>query len=102
MHTLKPLDEEAVLRAVMDTRRIVTVEDHNVINGLGSAVADVIAASGKGCAFTKLGLQDTFCPHGYPEDLMHMHQIDTDGIVEKVRELLNREFEEDEDWEDEV
>jgi transketolase len=90
------------MKALVDTRRIVTVEDHNVINGLGTAVADVIAASGKGCAFTKLGIPDTFCPHGYPEDLMHMHNIDTDGIVEKVRELLNREFEEDEDWEDEV
>lgn len=102
MHTLKPLDEEAVLKAIVDTRRIITVEDHNVINGLGSAVADVIAASGKGCAFTKLGLPDTFAPHGYPEDLMHMYHIDTDGIVEKVRELLKREFEEEEDWEDEV
>ena len=102
MHTLKPLDEAAVIQALVETRRLITVEDHNVINGLGSAVADVLAASGKGCAFTKLGLPDTFSPHGYPEDLMHKFRIDTDGIVDKVRELLNREFEEDEDWEDEV
>ncbi len=102
MHTLKPLDEEAVRKAVVETRRLITVEDHNIIGGLGSAVADVIAASGKGCAFTKLGIPDVFCPHGYPEDLMYMYHIDADGIVEKVRELLNREFEEDEDWEDEV
>ncbi len=102
MHTLKPLDEEAIMKAVTETRRIITVEDHNVINGLGTAVADVIAASGKGCAFTKLGVPDTFCPHGYPEDLMNLYNIDTDGIVAKVGELLNREFEEDEDWEDEV
>lgn len=102
MHTLKPMDEEAVLKAVMETRRLVTVEDHNVIGGVGSAGAGIIAASGKGCAFTKLGLPDTFSPHGYPEDLMHRFKVDTDGIVEKVRELLNKEFEEDEDWEDEV
>lgn len=102
MHTLKPLDNEAVMKALMETRRIITVEDHNVIGGLGSAVADVIAASGKGCAFTKLGIPDVFAPHGYPEDLMHRYKINFDGIVEKVRELLNREFEEDEDWEDEV
>ncbi len=102
MHTLKPLDEEAIRKAVMETRRIVTVEDHNIINGLGTAVADVIAESGKGCAFTKLGIPDTFCPHGYPEDLMNKYQIDTDGIVAKVGELLHRDFEEDEDWEDEV
>lgn len=102
MHTLKPLDEDAVMKALVETRRLVTVEDHNTIGGLGSAVADVIAASGKGCAFTKLGIPDVFCPHGYPEDLMHKFNIDSDGIVEKVRELLKREFEEAEDWEDEV
>lgn len=102
MHTIKPIDGEAVMRAVAETRRILTVEDHNVIGGLGTAVADVIAASGKGCAFTKVGIPDTFTPHGYPEDLMNLFGTDTDGIVAKVRELLGREFEEDEDWEDEV
>ncbi|NLO32394.1 MAG: transketolase family protein [Candidatus Hydrogenedentes bacterium] len=102
MHTLKPLDEESILKALVDTRRLITVEDHSIINGLGSAVADVIAGSGKACAFTKLGIPDTFTPHGHPEDLMHNFKIDTEGIVEKVRELLNREFEETEDWEDEV
>ncbi len=102
MHTIKPLDEEAVMKALMDTRRIVTVEDHSVIGGLGSAVADVIAGSGKGCVLEKLGIPDVFAPHGYPEDIMNMYKIDTDGIVEKVREVMGREFEEDEDWEDEV
>ena len=102
MHTLKPLDEEAVIQALLDTRRLLTVEAHSVIGGLGSAVADVIAASGKGCAFNKLGIPDTFCPHGNPEDLMHLYKIDTDGIIEKVGELMQRDFEEDEDWEDEV
>jgi len=102
MHTLKPIDQDAVLKALVETRRLLTVEDHSVIGGLGSAVADVIAASGKGCAFNKLGVPDTFCPHGNPEDLMHMYKIDTDGIIETVGELMQRDFEEDEDWEDEV
>ena len=102
MHTIKPLDEEAIMKALVETRRIITVEDHNVIGGLGSSVADVIAASGKGCAFHKIGLPDCFVCHGYPEDLMNMFKIDSDGICEKVRELMGREWEEDEDWEDEV
>jgi transketolase len=102
MHTIKPIDKEAILKAVADTRRILTVEDHNVIGGLGTAVADVIAASGRGCAFEKVGIPDVFTPHGYPEDLMHNYKIDTDGIIEKVREILGRDFEADEDWEDEV
>lgn len=102
MHTIKPIDEEAILKAVMETRRILTVEDHSVIGGLGTAVADVIAASGKGCAFTKAGIKDEFSVTGYPEDVMQHHRIDTDGIIERVREIMGREFEEDEDWDDEI
>lgn len=102
MHTIKPIDEAAILRAVADTRRIVTFEDHSVVGGLGTAVADVVAASGKGCAFEKAGIPDEFSMHGYPEDLMHHYKIDTDGILEKIGEVLGRDFEADEDWEDEV
>jgi len=102
MHTIKPIDEEAILKAVTETRRIVTFEDHNVIGGLGTAVADVIAASGKGCAFQKVGIPDEFTIIGYPEDILHHNKVDTDGMLEKVREVMGRDFEEDEDWEDEV
>jgi transketolase len=51
MHTIKPLDREAVMKAVTETRRILTIEEHQVIAGLGDAVASVIAESGKGCVF---------------------------------------------------
>ena len=102
MHTVKPLDSESILKALTETRRLITVEDHNVHGGLGDAVAAVIAGSGKGCAFEKLGIPDTFCSHGYPEDLMHVFKIDTDGILDKAREVLGRDFEEDDDWEDEI
>ncbi|RJP44158.1 MAG: hypothetical protein C4548_06190 [Desulfobacteraceae bacterium] len=102
MHTIKPIDTEAVVSAIKDTRRIITFEDHNVEGGLGSAVADVIAASGKGCAFEKVGIPDCYCIVGYPEDLQNYYKLDADGIIEKVREIMGREFEEDEDWEDEV
>ncbi|MEW5734276.1 MAG: transketolase C-terminal domain-containing protein [Thermodesulfobacteriota bacterium] len=102
MHTIKPLDEEAVRAAIVDTRRIITFEEHNVLGGLGSAVADVIAASGKGCAFVKAGVPDCFCEVGYPEDLYTHYGLDVDGVVAKVREVMKMEFEEDEDWEDEV
>ena len=102
IHTIKPIDEQAILKAVEDTRRLVTFEDHNVIGGLGTAVADVIAASGKGCAFTKVGLPDEYSIIGYPEDILNYYGTDTDGIIAKVRELMGRDFEEDEDWEDET
>jgi len=102
LHTIKPLDEEAVLKAVLETRRVITFEEHNIYGGLGSAVADVIAESGKGCAFEKVGLPDAFSLVGYPEDLYAHYKLDTNGIIEKVREVMGRDFEEDEDWEDEV
>jgi transketolase len=102
MHTIKPIDRDAIIQAVKDTRRIITVEDHNIMGGLGSAVAEVIVESGKACAFRKLGLPDCYSIVGYPEDLYHFYKFDADGIVETVSELMRLEIEEDEDWEDEA
>lgn len=102
MHTIKPIDKEAILKAVMDTRRIVTVEEHNVECGLGSAVAEVIVESGKACGFTKLGIPDTYAIVGYPEDLYNYYKIDADGIVEAVSALMGKEVEADENWDDET
>jgi transketolase len=101
MHTIKPLDREAILEAVTATRRILTVEEHNVIGGLGDAVASVIAESGKGCVFRKHGIQDEFAMIGYAEDLYAHYGLDSNGIVDKVREMMGMEFEADEDWNDE-
>ena len=101
MHTLKPLDEAAVLAAIKDTRRLITVEDHSVVGGLGTAVAEVIARSGKGCAFRRLGYQDCYSIVGYPDDLLHHYCIDGDGILAAIGEVLKADFEADEDWADE-
>jgi transketolase len=102
LHTIKPIDRDVIIQAVKDTRRIITVEDHNIMGGLGSAVAEVIVESGKACAFRKLGLPDCYSIVGYPEDLYHFYKFDADGIVETVSELMRLEIEEDEDWEDEA
>lgn len=102
MHTLKPIDREAIEKAIVDTRRIITVEDHNIINGLGSAVADVIAESGKGCAFKRLGVPDQFAPIGLHEDIMSTLGIDANGIMAAVLEVMHKDFEEDDAWDDEV
>ncbi|MBI9077022.1 MAG: transketolase family protein [Desulfatibacillum sp.] len=102
IHTIKPIDEEAILKAVLETRRLAVFEEHNIHGGLGSAVADVIALSGKGCAFTKVGIPDCFCEVGYPEDLYTHYKLDADGVIETVRQVMEMDFEEDDDWEDEV
>lgn len=102
MHTIKPLDREAVIRAIGDTRRIITAEDHSTVGGLGSAVAEVIADTGKGCAFKMLGIPDEFAPIGLHEDIMSIVKIDANGIIEAVKEVMGKDFELDDDWDDEV
>lgn len=102
MHTIKPIDREAIVKAISDTRRIITVEDHSVIGGLGAAVAEVIAETGKGCAFKRLGIQDQFAPIGLHEDIMSILGIDSNGIIAAVREVMKADFELDDDWDDET
>ena len=101
MHTIKPIDREAIIQAVMDTRRILTIEEHNIYGGLGDAVGSVIAESGKGCIFRKHGMMDVFSEIGYAEDLYAYYGCDANGIVDKVREMMGLEYEADESWEDE-
>ena len=100
MHTIKPIDKEAVLKAVQDTRRILTIEEHNVVGGLGDAVGSVIAESGKGCVFRKHGIQDEFSLIGYAEDLYAHYGLDANGIISHERRMMGMEFEADENWED--
>ena len=101
MHTIRPIDREAVLKAVAETRRIITVEDHEVMGGLGSAVAEVVAESGKGCAFKMLGHQNAFSTIGLQEDLLALAKIDANGIAETIQEMMHADFEADDDWADE-
>lgn len=101
MHTIKPIDRDAIIKAVLETRRILTIEEHNIYGGLGDAVGSVIAESGKGCVFRKHGMMDVFSEIGYAEDLYAYYGFDANGIVDKVREMMGLEFEEDESWEDE-
>lgn len=100
MASVKPLDKEAVLHAIRTTGHLVTVEDHNIIGGLGSAVAEVIAESGLACRFTRLGHKDQFLVMGVPEDLMHIGEFDADAIVKALCHQLKIEAPADEDWQD--
>ncbi len=88
MHTIKPIDREAIICAVKETHNIITVEDHTVIGGLGGAVAEVIAENGEGCGFKRLGLQDKFSATGKREDLLKINGIDADAIVNCAKSLL--------------
>ena len=87
MHTLKPLDTESVVKALNETGKIVTVEDHNVINGLGYAVSAVAADMGRGIV-KRIGIQDQFGMSAPYERLLAMNGITTGNIVATVKGIL--------------
>lgn len=85
MHTVKPIDKSAILKSAKETRLIVTIEEHNVIGGLGGAVAEVLAEAGAGTPLRRLGLQDVFaCMVGSHRDLKERFGITAEAIVEAV------------------
>jgi len=86
MHTVKPLDTDAVVSAVLDCGQIITVEDHNIINGLGAAVACVAAEMGKGRVW-RLGIQDQFGQSAPYERLLEMNGVTVENIVDVARKL---------------
>lgn len=100
MHTIKPIDKEAIKKAVIDTKRIITVEDHNIMGGLGSAVGDEMAQLGKPCLLRKLGVPDCYSIIGLHEDLMAHYGYDVNGIVATAREIMGIQIEEDNNWDE--
>lgn len=87
MHTIKPLDREAVV-GCLNIGKVITVEDHNIINGLGSAVCEVVAEEGKGIV-KRIGVQDQFGQSAPYEKLMEINGITIDNIINTAKELLN-------------
>lgn len=80
VHTIKPIDKEAIVRCAKETKRIITVEDHSVIGGLGSSVCEVLAEEYP-CKVTRLGVKDTFGKSGNAVQLLEYFGIDAEAIV---------------------
>lgn len=87
MHTIKPLDVDAVKACVNDIGKIITVEDHNIINGLGGAVCEVVAEMGKGIV-KRIGIQDQFGQSAPYERLLAINGITTEDIAAAAKTLL--------------
>ena len=87
MHTIKPLDEEAVADCIDSIGKIITVEDHNILNGLGSAVCELAAEAGKG-KVKRIGIQDQFGMSAPYERLLAMNGVTVENIVDSALSLV--------------
>ena len=87
IHTIKPLDEELVLASAKKTGKVVTVEEHSVIGGLGSAVCDVLSEK-QPTPVKKLGVNDTYCESGPAAKLIEKYRLDGVGVYEQIKEWM--------------
>ena len=87
IHTIKPLDEELVLASAKKTGKVVTVEEHSVIGGLGSAVCDVLSEK-QPTPVKKLGVNDTHCESGPAAKLIEKYRLDGVGVYEQIKEWM--------------
>ncbi|HIW17954.1 MAG TPA: transketolase family protein, partial [Candidatus Faecalicoccus intestinipullorum] len=85
--SIKPIDEELIKKLAKEHEVIVTAEEHSVIGGLGSAVAEVLAKEGSGCRLKMIGLNDEFGQSGKPKDLLAYYGLDASSIAKKIQEL---------------
>jgi transketolase len=91
MHTLKPLDTEAVLAAARDTGAVITLEQHSILGGLGSAVAEVLAEAGLPVKFKRIGIPSAFSPRvGSQQYLDEQNGLDEEGVLRTVVGVLGR------------
>lgn len=89
IHTIKPLDTEAVVRSIKKTKCAVTVEEHNIIGGLGDAIAQA-ASKNFPIPIEYVGTQDTFGESGTPNDLLKKYGLDTPDVIKAVEKVLKR------------
>ncbi len=89
IHTIKPLDEEIVLKAAKETGAIITVEEHNILGGLGGAVAELLSEK---CPtrLLRIGMKDEFGKSGKPQDLFKKFGLNADNISQQVITFINK------------
>ena len=87
IHTIKPLDEDLIVAAAKETGKVVTVEEHSIIGGLGSAVCEVLAEKAP-TKVMKIGVNDTFGESGPAVELVKKYGLDTESIYNRIKEFL--------------
>ena len=87
IHTIKPLDKNLVIELAIKTNCIITAEDHNIIGGLGGAVAEVLGENHP-CRLNRIGLKDTYAESGKPDELYKKYRLDAESIAEDISRFV--------------
>ena len=85
MHTIKPIDKDIIIKCAKETKKIITIEDHSIIGGLGTAVCEVLSEN-YAIKVERMGIKDTFGKSGKAEELMKFFEITSENIIKKVLE----------------
>ena len=85
MHTIKPIDKDIIIKCAKETKKIITIEDHSIIGGLGTAVCEVLSENYP-IKVERMGIKDTFGKSGKAEELMKFFEITSEDIIKKVLE----------------
>lgn len=83
IHTIKPIDKDVIIKAAKETKKLITIEDHSIIGGLGSAVAEVLVEN-EPKKLVRMGMKDCFGKSGNAEELMKYYHITVDDIIDEV------------------
>ena len=87
IHTIKPIDSNLVIDLAKKTNLVVTAEDHNIIGGLGSAVAEVLGENYP-CLMKRIGMKDKFGESGKPTELYKKYGLDAESVAEEVKKFV--------------
>ena len=87
IYSIKPIDKDAIIKAAKETRAILTVEDHNVIGGMGGAVAEVLCEYAP-AKLRRMGLQDKFGRSGNADKLYEIYHLTSEDIAQACREII--------------
>lgn len=85
IHTIKPIDREMIIKCAKETKKLISIEDHNVIGGLGTAIANVLVENYP-TKLTKIGINDTFGKSGKAEELLKYYGVTAENIVKVIKE----------------
>src|SRR3989338_9185964 len=89
IHTIKPIDKGLIIELAKKTNCVVTAEDHNIIGGLGGAVAEVLSENCP-CRMKMIGLQDKYAESGKPDELYKKYGLDAESIAEEVMKFVSK------------